>query len=147
MQFSIVLSDLWSLVSRTNKYIDETQPWVLAKEQSDKPKLGSVMWNLAESLRQIAVYLQPFMTNSPKQIAEQLGLSADALTWESLENTSSIATGTKVIEKGIPIFPRLEVESEISYIQEQMRGPVKEEEPEIVKEEVLKCQKLQLMNF
>ncbi|MBW9235361.1 hypothetical protein JQK62_24805, partial [Leptospira santarosai] len=105
MQFSIVLSELWSLVSRTNKYIDETQPWVLAKEESDKPKLGSVMWNLAESLRKIAVYLQPFMTNAPKQIAEQLGLSADALTWDSLEDASSIATGTKVIEKGVPIFP------------------------------------------
>ena len=147
MQFSIVLSDLWSLVSRTNKYIDETQPWVLAKEQSDKPKLGSVMWNLAESLRQIAVYLQPFMTNSPKQIAEQLGLSADALTWESLENTSSIATGTKVIEKGIPIFPRLEVESEISYIQEQMRGSVKKEEPEIVKEETTEVPEITIDQF
>ncbi|MFC6039571.1 methionine--tRNA ligase [Paenisporosarcina macmurdoensis] len=135
MQFSIVLSDLWSLVSRTNKYIDETQPWVLAKEQSDKPKLGSVMWNLAESLRQIAVYLQPFMTNAPKQIAQQLGLTPDTLTWESLENTSSIAIGTKVIEKGIPIFPRLDVESEIAYIQEHMRGSVTKEEPIIVKEE------------
>ena len=138
MQFSIVLSELWSLVSRTNKYIDETQPWVLAKEESDKPKLGSVMWNLAESLRKIAVYLQPFMTNAPKQIAEQLGLSADALTWDSLEDASSIASGTKVIEKGVPIFPRLEVETEITYIQEQMRGPVKVEEAvvaETVKEE------------
>jgi methionyl-tRNA synthetase len=135
MQFSIVLSDLWSLVSRTNKYIDETQPWVLAKEQSDKPKLGSVMWNLAESLRQIAVYLQPFMTNAPKQIAQQLGLTPDTLTWASLENTSSIAIGTKVIEKGIPIFPRLDVESEIAYIQEHMRGSVTKEEPIIVKEE------------
>lgn len=147
MQFSIVLSDLWSLVSRTNKYIDETQPWVLAKEQSDKPKLGSVMWNLAESLRQIAVYLQPFMTNSPKQIAEQLGLSADVLTWESLENTSSIATGTKVIEKGIPIFPRLEVESEIAYIQEQMRGTVKKEEPAIVKEEIPEVPEITIDQF
>jgi methionyl-tRNA synthetase len=147
MQFSIVLSDLWSLVSRTNKYIDETQPWVLAKEQSDKPKLGSVMWNLAESLRQIAVYLQPFMTNAPKQIAQQLGLSADALTWESLENTSSIATGTKVIEKGIPIFPRLEVESEIAYIQEHMRGSVKKEEPIIVKEETPEVPEITIDQF
>ncbi|WP_075620353.1 methionine--tRNA ligase [Paenisporosarcina indica] len=135
MQFSLVLSDLWSLVSRTNKYIDETQPWVLAKEESDKPKLGSVMWNLAESLRHIAIYLQPFMTNAPKQIAEQLGLSADGLTWASLENSSTIATGTKVIEKGVPIFPRLEVETEVAYIQEQMRGSVKQEEPEVVQEE------------
>jgi methionyl-tRNA synthetase len=147
MQFSIVLSDLWSLVSRTNKYIDETQPWVLAKEQSDKPKLGSVMWNLAESLRQIAVYLQPFMTNAPKQIAQQLGLTPDALTWESLENTSSIAIGTKVIEKGIPIFPRLEVESEIAYIQEHMRGSVKKEEPEIVKEETPEVPEITIDQF
>lgn len=147
MQFSIVLSDLWSLVSRTNKYIDETQPWVLAKEESDKPKLGSVMWNLAESLRKIAVYLQPFMTNAPKQIAEQLGLSADALTWDSLENTSSIATGTKVIEKGVPIFPRLEVETEITYIQEQMRGPVKAEESEVVKEEAAEVPEITIDEF
>lgn len=147
MQFSIVLSDLWSLVSRTNKYIDETQPWVLAKEESDKPKLASVMWNLAESLRKIAVYLQPFMTNAPKQIAEQLGLSADVLTWDSLENTSSIATGTKVIEKGVPIFPRLEVETEITYIQEQMRGPVKAEEPEVVKEEVAEVPEITIDEF
>lgn len=147
MQFSIVLSDLWSLVSRTNKYIDETQPWVLAKEESDKPKLGSVMWNLAESLRKIAVYLQPFMTNAPKQIAEQLGLSADALTWDSLENPSSIATGTKVIEKGVPIFPRLEVETEITYIQEQMRGPVKAEESEVVKEEAAEVPEITIEEF
>ena len=147
MQFSIVLSDLWSLVSRTNKYIDETQPWVLAKEHSDKPKLGSVMWNLAESLRQIAVYLQPFMTNAPKQIAQQLGLTPDALTWESLENTSSIAIGTKVIEKGIPIFPRLDVESEIAYIQEHMRGSVTKEEPIIVKEETPEVPEITIDQF
>lgn len=135
MQFSIVLSDVWSLISRTNKYIDETQPWVLAKEESDKPKLGSVMWNLAESLRQVAVFLQPFMTHAPKQITEQLGLSSDALTWESLNDSKTIKDGTKVIEKGVPIFPRLEVETEVTYIQEQMRGPVKAEEPQIVVEE------------
>ncbi|MET0787413.1 MAG: methionine--tRNA ligase, partial [Paenisporosarcina sp.] len=124
MQFSMVLSDVWSLISRTNKYIDETQPWILAKSEDDKPQLGSVMWNLAESLRQTAVLLQPFLTNAPKQIAEQLGLSADLLTWDSLQNSSSISVGTKVVEKGVPIFPRLEVEQEIAYIQEQMRGPV-----------------------
>ncbi len=147
MQFSIVLSDLWSLVSRTNKYIDETQPWVLAKEESDKPKLGSVMWNLAESLRQIAVYLQPFMTNAPKQIAEQLGLSANDLTWESLTNSSSIATGTKVIEKGVPIFPRLEVEVEVAYIQEEMRGPVQAVELEVIEEEVPEVPEITIDEF
>lgn len=127
MQFSMVLSDVWSLISRSNKYIDETQPWVLAKSEDDKAKLGSVMWHLAESLRQTAVLLQPFLTNAPKQIAEQLGLSADSLSWESLLDSSTIAVGTKVVEKGVPIFPRLEVEPEVAYIQEQMRGPVSAE--------------------
>jgi methionyl-tRNA synthetase len=124
MQFSLVLSDVWSLISRTNKYIDETQPWVLAKSEEDKRKLGAVMWNLADSLRQTAVFLQPFMTNAPKQIAEQLGLSPDSLTWDSLGVSSNIPVGTRVIEKGVPIFPRLEVELEIAYIREQMRGSV-----------------------
>ncbi len=127
MQFSMVLSDVWSLISRSNKYIDETQPWVLAKSEDDKAKLGSVMWHLAESLRQTAVLLQPFLTNAPKQIAEQLGLSADSLSWDSLFDSSTIAVGTKVVEKGVPIFPRLEVEPEVAYIQEQMRGPVSAE--------------------
>ncbi len=127
MQFSMVLSDVWSLISRSNKYIDETQPWVLAKSGDDKAKLGSVMWHLAESLRQTAVLLQPFLTNAPKQIAEQLGLSADALSWDTLLDSSTIAVGTRVVEKGVPIFPRLEVEPEVAYIQEQMRGPVSPE--------------------
>jgi len=124
MQFSIVLSDVWSLISRTNKYIDETQPWVLAKSEEDKRKLGSVMWNLAESLRQTAVLIQPFMTNAPKQIVEQLGLSPESLTWDSLDVSTTIPVGTKVVEKGVPIFPRLEVEPEIAYIREQMLGSV-----------------------
>ena len=82
MQFSVVLAEIWSLVSRTNKYIDETSPWVLAKDEADKPKLAAVMANLAESLRHIAVMLQPFMTTAPKQIAEQLGLSDELLAWD-----------------------------------------------------------------
>ncbi|KOS63036.1 methionine--tRNA ligase [Lysinibacillus sp. FJAT-14222] len=126
MQFSVVLADLWTLVSRTNKYIDETQPWVLAKEESDKPKLGAVMRNLAESLHQIAVMLQPFMTSTPKRIIEQLGLDDKFLAWETIETFgNTIPANIKVVEKGIPIFPRLESEVEIAYIREEMRGSVK----------------------
>ncbi len=126
MQFSVVLSDVWSLVSRTNKYIDETQPWVLAKDEENKGKLASVMYHLAESLRQIAVMLQPFMTSTPKQIVEQLGLNATHLNWETIETFgNTIPVNTKVVEKGIPIFPRLDVEIEVGYIREQMRGSVK----------------------
>ncbi|CAM5213423.1 Methionine--tRNA ligase OS=Ureibacillus acetophenoni OX=614649 GN=metG PE=3 SV=1 [Ureibacillus acetophenoni] len=126
MQFSVVLADVWSLVSRTNKYIDETAPWVLAKDEENKSKLASVMANLAESLRYIAVMLQPFMTSAPKKIAEQLGLSDNYLTWDTIKEFGNvIPEKTKVVEKGIPIFPRLDAEEEISYIREQMRSSVK----------------------
>nr|WP_223556233.1 methionine--tRNA ligase [Lysinibacillus sphaericus] len=136
MQFSVVLADLWTLVSRTNKYIDETQPWVLAKEESDKPKLGAVMRNLAESLHQIAVMLQPFMTSTPKRILEQLGLDDKFLAWETIETFGNIIPANiKVVEKGIPIFPRLESEVEIAYIREEMRGSVKTPQEEESKDE------------
>ena len=136
MQFSVVLADLWTLVSRTNKYIDETQPWVLAKEESDKPKLGAVMRNLAESLHQIAVMLQPFMTSTPKRILEQLGLDDKFLAWETIETFgNTIPANIKVVEKGIPIFPRLESEVEIAYIREEMRGSVKTPQEEESKDE------------
>jgi len=132
MQFSVVLADLWTLVSRTNKYIDETAPWVLAKDEADKPKLASVMLCLAESLRQIAVMLQPFMTTTPNRIIEQLGLDETYLAWETIETFgNTIPANIKVAEKGTPIFPRLDVEVEIAYIREQMQGSVKtSQEPE-----------------
>ena len=134
MQFSVVLSDVWSLVSRTNKYIDETQPWVLAKDSENQGKLASVMYHLAESLRQIAVMLQPFMTSTPKQIVEQLGLNASHLSWETIETFgNTIPANIKVVEKGIPIFPRLDVEVEVAYIREQMRGSVKTPQEEVEK--------------
>ncbi|MET0959526.1 MAG: methionine--tRNA ligase [Psychrobacillus psychrotolerans] len=138
MQFSLVLGDLWALVSRTNKYIDETQPWLLAKDETTRGQLASVMTHLAESLRQIATLAQPFMTNSPKQIAEQLGFTEDYLQWDHLGAFDVIKDGITVIKTGVPIFPRLDVEVEVAYIREQMLGSVqtpqeeeKEEEPQV----------------
>ena len=131
MQFSVVLGELWSLVSRTNKYIDETSPWVLAKDEADKPKLAAVMNNLAESLRHIAVMIQPFMTTTPKQIIEQLGLDEKLLAWDTIETFgNTIPQNMKVVEKGTPIFPRLEAEVEIEYIREQMKSSVKSPQEE-----------------
>ena len=133
MQFSVVLADVWSLVSRTNKYIDETQPWVLAKDESLTGQLATVMYNLAENLRRVAVMIQPFMTNAPKEIVGQLGISEDLLSWDSLNEEHVILEGTKVINKGVPIFPRLDTEEEVTYIRDQMRGSVKTvEEPKKV---------------
>ncbi|WP_020062161.1 methionine--tRNA ligase [Bacillus sp. 123MFChir2] len=122
MEFSVALSTIWQLVSRTNKYIDETQPWVLAKDESNREKLASVMAHLAEVLRQTAILLMPFLTETPGKIFEQIGITDEEYkTWNSLSTIGCIPVGTKVV-KGQPVFPRLEVEVEVEYIKEQMKG-------------------------
>lgn len=128
MEFSVALTAIWQLVSRTNKYIDETQPWQLAKEEENQQKLADVMTHLAETLRRIAIMLQPFLTQAPKQIFKQLGIEEGELTsWESMEKFGAILEGTKVT-KGEPIFPRLDIEEEVNYIKEKMQGTQPKEE-------------------
>lgn len=130
MEFSVALTSLWQLVSRTNKFIDETAPWLLAKDPIKKDELASVMVHLAESLRRIAILLQPFLTKTPSGIFEQLQITNPELqAWDSLCDFGKIPAGTKV-KKGDPIFPRLEVEEEVEYIKAQMQGSsVTKEEP------------------
>jgi methionyl-tRNA synthetase len=122
MEFSVALTSIWQLVSRTNKYIDETQPWTLAKSEEQKDELASVMMHLAESLRRIAILLKPFLTRTPNGIFTQLGIKDEGLkTWESLENFGLIPSGTKV-EKDAPLFPRLEIAEEVEFIKTKMQG-------------------------
>ncbi|WP_168119267.1 methionine--tRNA ligase [Paenibacillus sp. HB172176] len=122
MEFSVALTALWQYISRTNKYIDETQPWTLAKEESRKAELASVMHHLAESLRYISIMLQPFLTHAPVEIWKQLGLDAGKLTeWDSMNAFGRIPGGTKV-GKGTPIFPRLDMEEETAFIAASMSG-------------------------
>ncbi len=133
MEFSVVLTNLWQLVSRNNKYIDETQPWVLAKEGKQE-QLADVMAHLAESLRRIAILLKPFLTRTPDKIFQQLNIQNNALkSWESLEVFGGIPTETKV-EKGEPIFPRLDMKEEVEFIKVEMQGPAKEEQAPKVQE-------------
>ncbi|MCZ0703618.1 methionyl-tRNA synthetase [Natronobacillus azotifigens] len=129
MEFSVALSSIWQYISRTNKYIDETQPWVLAKDEANKERLGNVMAHLADALRRIAILLQPFLTKTPPSIFHQLGVTGDEdKTWESAKNTDVIVAGTKVTKEA-PIFPRLEAEEEISLIKEMMKKPEPEKKP------------------
>ncbi|TCP22559.1 methionyl-tRNA synthetase [Scopulibacillus darangshiensis] len=122
LQFSVALSAIWQLVSRTNKYIDETEPWVLAKSEENRNKLASVMAHLVESLRAIAILIQPFFTNTPQKIFSQIGVSEDAhKSWDSLHEFG-LSDGNWKVEKGQPIFPRLDVKEEIAYIVGKMRG-------------------------
>jgi methionyl-tRNA synthetase len=94
------------------------------------------MHNLAESLRRVAIMIQPFMTNSPKEIVRQLGLSEKLLAWDTLNEENVIPKETKVVDKGVPIFPRLDTEEEVTYIRDQMRQSVKTPTEEPKKEEV-----------
>ena len=114
------LEAIWNIISRTNKYIDETAPWVLAKEDGDKEQLAAVMAHLAASLRVVAHLIQPFMMETSNAIMEQLGLGTD-FDLEHLE-LSGLPSGVQVVAKGTPIFPRLDMEEEINYIKDQMNA-------------------------
>ncbi|GAB3054438.1 methionine--tRNA ligase [Virgibacillus ainsalahensis] len=134
MQFSVALSSLWQYISRTNKYIDETEPWVLAKDEANKERLGNVMAHLAESLRKSAVMLRPFLTEAPTEIFRQLNVTDETLKeWDSIYTAGKIKIGTRV-QKGDPIFPRLDVEKEIETIKAMMKKPVQEEKKPAKKE-------------
>lgn len=137
MEFSVALTSIWQLVSRCNKYIDETQPWTLAKSEERKDELASVMVHLAESLRRTAILLQPFLTVTPNGIFQQLGVNDEELkSWESLDTFGVIPNGTKV-SKGNPLFPRLEIAEEVEFIRAKMGGsaPIVEEKQEVKQEE------------
>ncbi|MTT32972.1 methionine--tRNA ligase [Terrilactibacillus sp. BCM23-1] len=123
LQFSIALTAIWQLVSRTNKYIDETAPWILAKDESKKSALAAVMTNLVQTIRSIAIMIQPFFTSTPKKIFDQLGILEDGeKSWDSL-STYHLSQGSWKVKKGDPIFPRLDVDEEVQYILTQMRQP------------------------
>ena len=118
---SNAISEIWAIIARTNKYIDETSPWVLAKSEEGKEMLKSVMNHLAENLRKIAILIGPIMPETSKKILKQLGLSEEYKSWETLNSNSEIKEGTKVIEKGEPLFVRLDKEEEIEFIRNQMK--------------------------
>src|SRR5690625_249121 len=137
MQFSVALGSIWQLISRTNKYIDETEPWKLANAEDTKDRLGNVMAHLVESLRVTAVMLKPFLTEAPPQIFDQLGINDKSLqTWDSLYEQGNIKDGTKTT-KGKPIFPRLDLEDEIQKIKIMMQPSVSKEETISEKSEIL----------
>ncbi|MFO8069946.1 MAG: methionine--tRNA ligase [Alkalibacterium sp.] len=119
MQFSSALQSVWKLISRTNKYIDETAPWMLAKDETKREALESVMAHLAESLRVTALLLQPILLHTSKAITEQLGFSDDDVRFDKVEFTSH-EQEKRVVKKGTPIFPRLDVEAEAEFIQSWM---------------------------
>ena len=112
MLFADALAEIWQYVGALNKYIDITMPWSLAKDEANRDRLSSVMYNLAEGLRIIGVLITPYMPETSEKIREQLGVAADDYTWQSLENFGGIKEGTKLV-KAEPLFPRIDVAKEI----------------------------------
>ena len=142
VDFPRALDAVWNIISRTNKYIDETAPWVLAKEDGDKEHLAAVMAHLAASLRVVAHLIQPFMMTTSNAIMEQLGLSGK-FDLENLE-LSGFPENVTVVSKGTPIFPRLDMDEEIAYIQSQMNAGKPQEKEWIPEEVELKSEKDQI---
>ncbi len=133
LQFSTALTELWKLVSRTNKYIDETAPWALAKDDANKPRLARVLYNLCESLRVISIMLTPFLPDTAKTIAGVLNAPEELLTWDSL-GTFGLLPKDSVITKCDVMFPRIDLEKELEELEAAQKAaqPKKEEAKENV---------------
>ena len=107
------LDEIWKIVDRANKYIDETTPWVLAKSEETKPRLNTVLYNLAESIRIIAALLSSFMPETAEKIAKQIG--ADDLSYESTKTFGVLKSGTKVEEPQV-LFARIDADKKMEEI-------------------------------
>ena len=126
LQFSSALAEIWKLVGDCNRYIDQTQPWVLGKSEEGLPRLRTVLYYLAECVRAVAVAVGPTMPNTPERIFEQLGVTDPSLkTWESIQTFGGILPGT-VVRKGAPLFPRYDVKKELESIAAEREAAAKE---------------------
>lgn len=130
--FSHALDAIWKLISRTNKYVDETTPWVLGKDDSQKDRLDTVLYNLAESLRIVSVLIRPFMEKTSDGIREQIGIDSEA-SWESIERWGGLKSGNKV-KKLDPMFPRLDLEKELAKLNEANDALIKLRKGEAVED-------------
>ena len=121
------IGEIFKLVRLCNKYIDLTAPWLLAKDEANKARLGTVLYNLAECLRIIGVALQPFLTRTSPKIFAQLGITDEALmSFDSIHTFGLLPVGQKVV-KGEALFPRIDMKKELEYLNSLM--PAKEEAP------------------
>lgn len=129
MDINAAIKVVWALISRTNKYIDETAPWALAKDESKKPRLDTVLYSLAETLRIVAILITPFMPVTGPKIWAQLGLTSDfeAVSLDDAKGWGKFPAGV-VVAKPEPIFPRIE-EKAVEIAAEVKATDKKEELP------------------
>ena len=115
-QFQNGLEEIFKCIQRANKYIDETMPWALAKDEANKPRLAAVMYNLLESIRICATLLLPFIPESCGKIFAQIGAGADVCTWEAA-NTWGKLPQTVTVHKGEAIFPRIDAPKALAELE------------------------------
>ena len=119
---SNALESIWAIISRANKYVDETAPWVLAKNE-ETDKLEAVMSNLVETLRIIAILINPALKETSNKIFNQLGINDEKYKeYETIKDFGNVTKDLTVIEKGEPIFVRLDQVEEIEYIKNKMKS-------------------------
>ncbi len=123
------LAEVFKLIGRANKYIDENKPWVLAKEESQKPRLARVLYNLLECVRISAILLSPFMPQTCEKIFAQIGADAALTTWEAAGQWGLLPQGA-VIAKGENLFPRIDLEKELKELEEAQKAPAAAPEAE-----------------
>ena len=136
LNLPLALEHVFELVGRANKYIDETTPWILAKDEEKKARLGTVLYNLIESLRFTSVMLSAFLPDTVNKIEEQI--NAKELSWDSLKEFNGTVAGTKVV-KGDNLFPRIDVEKKLAELEElraKMNPALAKREIAPIKEEI-----------
>ena len=117
LQFSSALAEIWKLIGECNRYIDQTTPWILAKNEADRPRLGTVMYVLLECARIVGVLIAPTMPRTPERIFAQIGVTDEALkTWDSVKTFGGAKPGS-VVHKGEPLFPRIDVAKELERLE------------------------------
>ena len=122
LQFSNALTEIWKLIGECNRYIDLTTPWVLAKNEADRPRLGTVLYVLLECARIVAVLIAPTMPRTPERIFAQIGVTDEALkTWASVKVFGGVVPGSKV-HKGEALFPRIDVARELELLEAEKQA-------------------------
>lgn len=136
LQFSNALTEIWKLIGECNRYIDLTTPWVLAKNEADRPRLGTVLYVLLECARMVAILISPTMPRTPERIFEQIGVTDDALkTWDSVKVFGGVVPGSKV-HKGEALFPRIDVAKELELLEAEKQAALEHAKELAAKDEL-----------
>ncbi len=130
LRFSDAFEEINKVIRRSNKYIDETAPWVLAKNEANKAELATVLYNLVESLRISAVMMSAMLSDTASKIFEQIGVTDELKTFESAQKFGLSKAGT-IVKKGENLFPRIDIEQETEFLEELFAPKEEAQEPKV----------------